>query len=55
MTHLYSPNDFDAEEYYAHTVGIFVNDKLKPQKVVVRVFGVHMICVLCHCISLNKR
>ena len=36
------PNDFDAEEYYAHTVGIFVNDKLKPQKVVVRVFGVHV-------------
>ena len=36
------PNDFDAEEYYAHTVGIFVNDKLKPQKVVVRAFGVHV-------------
>ena len=36
------PNDFDAEEYYAHTVGIFVNGKLKPQKVVVRVFGVHV-------------
>ena len=42
------PNDFDAEEYYAHTVGIFVNDKLKPQKVVVRVFGVH-VQVFCCC------
>ena len=33
------PDDFDAEEYYANTVGIFVNENQKPQKVVVRVFG----------------
>lgn len=31
------PAEFDAEEYYANTVGIFVNDN--PQKVVIRAFG----------------
>ena len=36
------PTDFDAEEYYANTVGIFVNEDLKPQKVVLRVYGVHV-------------
>lgn len=36
------PDDFDAEEYYSNTVGIFVNDQLKPQKVLVRTFGVHV-------------
>ena len=36
------PKDFDAEEYYANTVGIFVNEELKPQKVVLRVYGVHV-------------
>lgn len=36
------PDDFDAEEYYSNTVGIFVNDKLKPQKVLVRAFGIHV-------------
>lgn len=36
------PNDFNAEEYYSNTVGIFVNDKLKPQKVVVRAYGIHV-------------
>ena len=36
------PDDFDAEEYYSNTVGIFVNDQLKPQKVLVRAFGVHV-------------
>lgn len=36
------PTDFDAEEYYAHTVGIFVNEDLKPQKVVLRAYGVHV-------------
>ena len=36
------PKDFDAEEYYANTVGIFVNEDLKPQKVVLRVYGVHV-------------
>ncbi len=33
------PDDFDAEEYYANTVGIFVNDKLKPQNVIIRAYG----------------
>lgn len=35
------PDDFDAEEYYANTIGIFVNNNLKPQKVLIRVYGVH--------------
>ena len=35
------PKDFDAEEYYAHTVGIFVNEDLKPQKVILRAYEVH--------------
>lgn len=34
------PEDFDASEYYANTVGIFVNENLKPQRVVLRTFGV---------------
>ena len=34
------PVDFDASEYYAHTVGIFVNESLKPQRVVLRTYGV---------------
>ena len=34
------PEDFDASDYYAHTVGIFVNESLKPQRVVLRTFGV---------------
>ena len=34
------PEDFDASNYYAHTVGIFVNEELKPQRVVLRTFGV---------------
>ncbi len=33
------PKDFDAEKYYAHTVGIYVNDELRPQKVRIRVYG----------------
>ena len=36
------PEDFDAEEYYANTVGIFVNEKLKPQKVVIRAYGIQV-------------
>lgn len=36
------PDDFDAEEYYSNTVGIFVNDQLKPRKVLVRAFGIHV-------------
>ena len=34
------PEDFDANDYYTHTVGIFVNEMLKPQRVVLRTFGV---------------
>jgi predicted DNA-binding transcriptional regulator YafY len=34
------PNDFDAEKYYANTVGIFVNEDLKPTKVKIRAYGV---------------
>jgi hypothetical protein len=34
------PEDFDASDYYANTVGIFVNENLKPQRVVLRTFGV---------------
>lgn len=34
------PPDFDAEEYYAYVVGIYVNEELKPQKVVLRAYGV---------------
>ena len=34
------PEDFNAGDYYAHTVGIFVNEELKPQRVVLRTFGV---------------
>ena len=36
------PTDFDAEKYYANTVGIFVNEGLKPQKVILRVYGLHV-------------
>lgn len=36
------PSNFDANEYYSNTVGIFVNDKLKPQKVIVRAYGIHV-------------
>ena len=34
------PEDFDANDYYAHTVGIFVNEALKPQRIVLRTYGV---------------
>lgn len=33
------PNDFDAEKYYANTIGIFVNEELKPTKVKIRAYG----------------
>lgn len=33
------PEEFDVTDYYTHTVGIFVNDELKPQKVVLRTYG----------------
>ena len=33
------PKKFDAEDYYANTVGIYVSDDLKPQTVRIRVYG----------------
>lgn len=33
------PADFNAEKYYSPVVGIYVNDSLKPQKVLIRVHG----------------
>ena len=33
------PKRFNAEKYYANTIGIFVNEELKPQKVRIRVYG----------------
>ncbi|MCM1141848.1 MAG: WYL domain-containing protein [Muribaculum sp.] len=36
------PKDFDAKDYYANTVGIFVNDELAPQNVTIRVYGHQM-------------
>lgn len=33
------PKSFNAEKYYANTVGIYVNEDLKPQKVRIRVYG----------------
>lgn len=36
------PDDFDAKKYYSNTIGVYVNEKLKPQKVVIRAFGIHV-------------
>lgn len=33
------PKSFNAEKYYANSVGIFVNDELKPQTVRIKVYG----------------
>ena len=33
------PNSFDAEKYYANTIGVFVNEDMNPQKVRIRVYG----------------
>lgn len=33
------PSTFNAEKYYANTIGVFVNEELKPQKVLIRVYG----------------
>ena len=33
------PKWFNAEKYYANTVGIYVNESLKPQKVRIRAYG----------------
>lgn len=51
------PEDFDAEKYYAYSVGIFVNDELKPQKMRIRVYGkqVESICGPYLCIALRRK
>ena len=33
------PKNFNAEKYYANTIGIFVNDDLSPVKVKLKVYG----------------
>ena len=33
------PKDFDAEKYYANTIGIFVNEELQPTNVKIRAYG----------------
>ena len=33
------PKNFNAEKYYANTVGIFVNEKLAPVKVKIKAYG----------------
>ena len=36
------PLNFNAKKYYAHSVGIYVNEKLKPVKVKIRAYGVQI-------------
>lgn len=36
------PDDFDAKKYYSNTIGVYVNENLKPQKVMIRVFDIHV-------------
>ncbi len=33
------PQDFNAEKYYANTIGVFANEDMKPQKVRIRAYG----------------
>lgn len=33
------PEDFNAEKYFANSIGVFVNDELGPQKVRIRAYG----------------
>ena len=33
------PKNFNAEKYYANTIGIYVNEKLKPVKVKIKAYG----------------
>lgn len=35
------PSTFDAEHYYAHVIGIYVKDGLRPQRVVLRSYGIN--------------
>ena len=34
-----SPQNFNAEKYYANSIGIYVNEELKPAKVKIRAYG----------------
>lgn len=34
------PEDFNAEQYYAHSIGIYVNDQLQPEHIVLRAYGI---------------
>lgn len=36
------PEDFDARKYYANTIGVYVNEDLIPQKVLLRAFGIQV-------------
>ena len=38
-THFKMPKDFDAQKYYANTVGVYVNDKLPIEEVKIRAYG----------------
>jgi len=40
--HFTFPKDFDAREYFANVVGIYVGEKLSPQDVKIRVYGEKM-------------
>jgi hypothetical protein len=33
------PQNFNAEKYYANSIGIYVNEELKPTKVKIRAYG----------------
>lgn len=36
------PEDFDAERYYAHSIGIYVRQGVQPEKVLLRAYGVNV-------------
>ena len=36
------PEDFDAEQYYAHSIGIYVKQGEQPEKVLIRAYGVNV-------------
>ena len=33
------PRDFNAEKYFANTIGVYVNEDMKPQKIRIRAYG----------------
>lgn len=36
------PEDFDAEQYYAHSIGIYVKQGERPEKILLRAYGVNV-------------